>query len=170
MLHSSSLGSRYKSTSSETKCFFWNTLNLITFQQVTEEIELSPCKWVLPRLWLHSSQSVSWFQGRNLGSWRVFYDQSQLNWNRKPTANKNQNNNKKSKQEMLLVWQSYGLVYSRMQWTMQTLIFLDFFFWYSQLRLAGIWISWALLSFSLTVAVLLCQDIFGNFAVSIENK
>ena len=29
---------------------------------------------------------------------------------------------------MLLVWQSYGLVYSRMQWTMQTLIFLDFFF------------------------------------------
>lgn len=28
---------------------------------------------------------------------------------------------------MLLVWQSYGLVYSRMQWTMQTLIFLDFF-------------------------------------------
>lgn len=128
MFHSSSLGSRYKSTSSETKCFFWNTLNLITFQQVTEEIELSPCKWVLPRLWLHSSQSVSWFQGRNLGSWRVFYDQSQLNWNRKPTANKNQNNNKKSKQEMLLVWQSYGLVYSRMQWTMQTLIFLDFFF------------------------------------------
>lgn len=31
---------------------------------------------------------------------------------------------------MLLVWQSYGLVYSRMQWTMQTLIFLDFVFFF----------------------------------------
>lgn len=83
--------------------FSSDTLNLvIIFHQLTEKICTTFCKLVLPRLWVCGSQAVSWFQGNNLKSWKVFYGEIRLSCNRIPKFNQNQNRRKKCKHEMLL--------------------------------------------------------------------